>query len=108
MWMIVLFRELKEEKIVLREWARNLGKESIMAVMCSGTTEELRGSLAVIDAKRLYDHLSRETIGGGQDRRNAIHIQIVREDLKLLAGQVRWVADTLTKLKGSKHSLFQF
>lgn len=70
----------------------------------------LKECLAIIDARSLYDYLSKETIGG-QDKRMAIEIQIIRQDLKHLGGEIRWidhpamVADTLTKVKGSSLSL---
>ena len=50
----------------------------------------LKHSLAIIDAKSLFDYLAKDTVGG-QDRRTAIEIQIIREDLRHLQGQVRWV-----------------
>ena len=80
--------------------------------MASHQTEEtLKGSLAIVDAKSLYDYLSKETVGGS-DRRTALEIQIIREDLTMLDGQVRWidhpamVADSLTKIKGNHGPLY--
>lgn len=70
----------------------------------------LKESLAIVDAKSLYDYLSKETLGG-QDRRTAIEVQIVRDDLSALGGQIRWVdhvsmvADALTKVKGAMTAL---
>lgn len=72
----------------------------------------LKESLAIVDAKSLFDYLSRETVGG-QDRRTAIEIQIIREDLCNLNEQVRWVdhpamvADPLTKVKGNTAPMYQ-
>ena len=60
----------------------------------------------------MYDHLARETVGGS-DKRTALDIQIIREDLFHLAGQVRWVdhpamiADGLTKLRGNLEPLYE-
>ena len=59
-----------------------------------------------------YDQLSKETIGGS-DKRTAIEIQIIREDLSSLQGMVRWIdhpamlADGLTKIKGSNDPLYK-
>ena len=83
-----------------------------MALVSVATSEKLRGSLAVVDAKSLYDQLCKDTIGG-QDKRTTIEIQIIREDLNVLAGSIRWVdhpamiADTLTKVKGSCDALYK-
>ena len=50
---------------------------------------------------------------GGQDRRTTIEIQIIREDLHSLNGQVRWVdhpamvADPLTKVKGNTLPMYR-
>ena len=78
----------------------------VMVVGTEKTQDLLRESLAIVDAKSLFDLLSKDTVGG-QDRRTAIEIQIIREDLQKLQGQVRWVdhpamvADVLTKVKGN-------
>ena len=74
--------------------------------------DQLKESLAIIDAKSLYDYLAKETVGG-QDRRTAIEIQIIREDLCHLQGKVRWVdhpamlADGLTKIRGNNEPLYR-
>ena len=66
----------------------------------------------MVDAKSLYDHLSKDCLGG-QDKRTAIEIQIIRQDLKELVGQVKWVdhlampADGLTKVLGSNAALYE-
>ena len=72
----------------------------------------LKECLAIVDAKSLFDYLSKETIGG-QDKRTAIEIQIIRQDLRQLQGEIRWVdhpamlADPLTKVKGSTQPLLE-
>lgn len=112
LWMMVLFEELQDEVFALREWPQRLGNQEVMAMVFSSTSEELRHSLAIVDAKSLYDYLSKDTIGG-QDKRTAIEVQIIREDLAGLSGEVRWVdhpamlADGLTKIKGSNEPLFR-
>ena len=112
MWALVLFRELQEEKMVLRDWARNLRHEEILALASSQSDGQLKSCMAIVDAKSLFDYLAKETIGG-QDRRTAIEVQIIREDLNALSGEIRWVdhqsmvADCLTKLKGTRTALFR-
>ena len=65
-----------------------------------------------MDAKSLYDHLSKHTVGG-QDKRTAVEIQIIRQDLRELGGEVKWVdrqamrGDGLTKVLGSNAALYE-
>ena len=56
--------------------------------------------------KRSYDHVHNETVGPGEDRRSAIDLSIIREDLSRPQMFLRWVdgkaqvADALTELHG--------
>ena len=58
----------------------------------------------VVDAKSIFDALEKECIGTKGERRTAIELAIVREDLFHGGGRVRWgphtkmPADMLTKL----------
>ena len=110
MWMKVLFKELENEQFNIHEWPATMKREDIVAMMSSESS--LQECLAIIDAKSLYDYLSQETIGG-QDKRTAIEVQIIRQDLLALNGAVRWVdhpsvvADCLTKVKGSAGPLYR-
>ena len=111
LWIMVLFEELKDEKFSIREWPQRLSGSEVMAMASTSSSESLKGGLAVVDAKSLYDQLCKETIGG-QDKRTAIEIQIIREDLNSLSGKIRWIdhpamlADPLTKIKGSCEPLY--
>ena len=112
LWALVLFEELQDQHFSLREWPSRLSGKEVMAMASSSSSEGLKGSLAIVDAKSLYDYLCKETIGG-QDKRTAIEIQIIREDLNSLSGKIRWVdhpamvADGLTKVKGSLDPLYK-
>ena len=112
LWIMVLFEELNDETFSIREWPQRLRGSEVLAMASAESSERLRGSLAVVDAKSLYDQLCKDTIGG-QDKRTAIEIQIIREDLNSLSGKVRWIdhpamlADTLTKVKGSCDPLYR-
>ena len=74
--------------------------------------EELAGALAIVDAKSLYDLLAHETTGGA-DRRTALDVQVLREELSELSGCIRWIdhmhmpADCLTKKRGRADSLMR-
>ncbi|CAK9071951.1 Retrovirus-related Pol polyprotein from transposon RE1 (Retro element 1) (AtRE1) [Includes: Protease RE1 [Durusdinium trenchii] len=112
LWMKVLFKELEEEKFNMYDWPSSLAKEEVVA-MATCENGELQRCLAIVDAKSLFDYLSKQTIGG-QDKRTAIEIQIIRQELAALNGEIRWidhpamVADCLTKVKGSTDPLFSF
>ena len=62
--------------------------------------------ISVTDSKGNYDHLRNETVGTSEDRRSAIDLAIIREDLSRPQTFLRWVdgkaqvADALTKLHG--------
>lgn len=45
-----------------------------------GKEEQLAEALAMVDAKLLIDLLANET-GGGADRRTALDVQVLREEL---------------------------
>ena len=60
--------------------------------------------ISVTDSKGNYDHLHNETLGPSVDRRGAVDLGIIREDLSRPQMFLRWVdgkaqvADTLTKI----------
>ena len=62
--------------------------------------------ISVTDSKGNYDHLHNETVGPSDDRRSAIDLAIIREDLSRPQMFLWWgggkaqVADALTKLHG--------
>ena len=111
LWMKVLFKELLDEKFNIKEWPALLAGEETLAFARDSTSDRLQECLAIVDAKSLYDHLSKETIGG-QDKRTAIEIQIIRQELNQLNASIRWVdhpamlADPLTKVRGATRALF--
>ena len=112
LWAMVLFEELRDQHFSIREWPQRLCGSEVMALASSSSSERLKGSLAIVDAKSLYDQLCKDSIGG-QDKRTAIEIQIIREDLTSIGGKVRWIdhpamlADPLTKIKGSCEPLYR-
>ena len=63
-------------------------------------------SLAVIDAKALYDSLNSEQ-SQGEDDRAALELAIIKESLRAVRGRARWIphnvnpADSLTKMSGA-------
>ena len=64
-----------------------------------------RPCIIALDAKSVYDHLSKPTASDGKDKRAAIDLQYVRETLARDNSNIRWVdgrhqlADDLTKAR---------
>ena len=112
MWSMVVFREFSDGHFELKRWNEKLVASEVVALCSTRTDEVLKQSLAIVDAKSLYDYLSKQTVGG-QDKRTAIEVQIIREDLNTLEGRVRWVdhqamiADGLTKLRGQNEAMYR-
>eukprot|EP00435_Cladocopium_sp_Y103_P071079 s134_g36.t1 len=105
LWMMVMYSEFTDPDFQLRNWRRHVHKLGYSAFTKVEETDQVEGALAVVDAKSLYDLLANET-GGGADRRTALDVQMLREELGELRGKVRWidhmhmVADCLTKKQG--------
>ena len=112
LWIMVLMQELQDGNFNVKSWRDRLAGEELMAISSEMSDVGLKESLAVVDAKSLYDHLAKDGTGG-QDRRTAIEIQIIKQDLKQLGGSVKWVdhlampADGLTKVHGSNVALHE-
>ena len=68
------------------------------------TARDSGDSAMVIDAKALYDAILKKNFTSGQDKRSAIEIRCVQEELKSLGTALRWVsseqmlADGATKI----------
>ena len=67
---------------------------------------EVPSLVIVTDSKCNYDHLKSETTGPPEDRRSALEVALVRQDLQRPGIQLRWcdskaqLADPLTKSRG--------
>ena len=96
------------EAIAQGGWVRALWCEVVLGL----SLREWRGQenvpvlISVTDSKGNYDHLHNETVGPSEDRRGAIDLAIIREDLSRPQMFLQWVdgkaqvADALTKLHG--------
>ena len=75
--------------------------------------EELKGGVGIVDAKSLYDHLSKETVGITSDKRTALEMQVIRQTLSETGTNVKWVphpsmiVDALTKRHGNLSPLIE-
>lgn len=105
LWMMVMYAEMTEPDFELRNWRRHVQKLGYSAFTKTEASEQVESALAIVDAKSLYDLLANET-GGGADRRTALDVHMLREELGELHGKVRWIdhmhmiADCLTKKQG--------
>ncbi len=112
LWMMVMYLEMVDPQFQLREWRKAVRRFGYTAFTKHDDKEELAGALAIVDAKSLYDLLAHETTGGA-DRRTALDVQVLREELAELSGNIRWIdhlhmpADTLTKKGGRADSLIK-
>ncbi len=67
--------------------------------------------MSVVDAKSVFDTLSKHTSGTKPDRRNAIELAIIRDTVSALGSQARWVphgrmpADAMTKIDPARGNL---
>lgn len=110
LWMMIVYMELLKPDFHVREWRKYVGRMGYNAFTKFEETQRIEDALALVDAKSLYDLLIHETTGGS-DRRNALDVQALREELKELHGQIRWVehlempADCLTKKQGKVATL---
>ena len=108
--MMIVHEELLAADFQVRDWRKYIGQQGYSAFTKFEKTEDVRDALALVDAKSLYDLLVNETTGGS-DRRNALDVQVLREELAELKGQIRWVehlempADCLTKKFGKVATL---
>eukprot|EP00435_Cladocopium_sp_Y103_P031408 s420_g7.t4 len=74
-WTITVYKDLVTEKFDLREWQGALRDQRVMALTKSDADQALKRSLCVVDAKSLFDHLVKETVGCTDDKRTAIEMQ---------------------------------
>ena len=92
------------EALAQSDWVRALWSEMVLGL----SPHEWRGRkevpppVSVTDSKGNYDHLRNDAIGPSEDRRSAIDMAIIREDLSRPQMFLRWiygkaqVADALT------------
>ena len=96
------------EGIAQGDWVRALWSEAVLGLSLREWREQenVPPLISVTDSMGNYDHLHNETVGPSEDRRSAIDLAIIREDLSRPQMFLRWVdgkaqvADALTKLHG--------
>eukprot|EP00435_Cladocopium_sp_Y103_P053328 s859_g17.t1 len=80
-WTITVFNDLITPNFDLRLWQEAAKSQRLHALAKDSTDERLKNSLCVVDAKSLYDHLAKDTIGVTEDKRTAIEMQVIRQSM---------------------------
>ena len=110
-WSVTVYQEMIKENFNLREWQEEVRTQRMIAATKVNSDERLKRCLCVVDAKSLYDHLVKETVGSAEDRRTAIEMQVIRQSMNETRASIRWVPhprmfmDCLTKRAGNRSSL---
>jgi len=105
LWMMVMYE--------LMNWRRHVQKLGYSAFGKTEASEQVESVLAIVDAKSVYDLLANET-GGGANRRTALDVHMLREELGELHGKVRWIdhmhmlADCLKRTKAELNLFCDF
>ena len=111
-WSVTVYHEFLDARFNLRLWEEALRERRTHAFASEQSQQRLRHNICVVDAKSLYDHLSKESLGVTDDKRTALEIQIIRQRLSETDTQVRWiphplmVVDGLTKKAGNLAPLY--
>ena len=113
-WSITVYNELSTPDFDLRAWERAARQRRIQAITNDGMDESLKKSLCLVDAKSLFDHLVKTTVGIADDRRTAIEMQVIRQSMQETNTKIKWIrheqmiVDCLTKRFGNKDPLYRF
>ena len=113
-WTVTVFNEMVNPRFELKNWEEEIRKRRLHALTKTDAEERLRKGLCVVDAKSLFDHLVKETIGTAAEGRTAIEMQVIRQSLVETGTQIKWVPhskmtmDCLTKRHGNRVPLIEF
>ena len=112
-WTVTVFNEMITHQFDLREWQDAVRQRGLYALAKEDISGELKQTLCVVDAKSLFDHLSKDTVGSTSDKRTTIEIQVVRQAMRESATVVKWIPhprmimDALTKRQGNQSPLIE-
>ncbi|CAE7498867.1 TY1B-DR1 [Symbiodinium sp. CCMP2592] len=112
MWAKAIYYELLQENFDLVEFKESVKRKAELVLQRADSDDELRWALSIVDAKSLYDHLTRDG-SQAQDKFTALDVSIARERIDGLGVRVRWVehqsmiADCLTKVGANKTAMLQ-
>ena len=111
-WTATVFSEFSTYDFDMKR-EEKLRNQRLSAMISEEADTELGQNLGIVDAKSLYDHLSRETTGVTSDKRTALEMQVIRQALAKTRTQIKWVphpsmvVDALTKRQGNVAPLIQ-
>ena len=57
LWLMVVLEDFTDGRFDLREWPQRFSAAKVLALASAGSDERLKGALAIVDAKSLYDQL---------------------------------------------------
>lgn len=110
-WTVTVFNELTTYGFDLKQWEGALQERRLRAFASEDSDRELVQGICVVDAKSLFDHLSKETTGITADKRTGLEMQVIRQTLAETGTKVKWVphpqmvVDCLTKRQGNAQPL---
>ncbi|CAK0863956.1 unnamed protein product, partial [Prorocentrum cordatum] len=109
-WLQVLWRDAVYGDVPRPDWHAVASPFAVvMSQECS--LGEKASALSVVDAKSVFDTLSRNTAGSRADRRNSVELAVVRDSLSAVGSPIRWLphgrmpADPLTHADPAKGNL---
>ena len=112
-WIMSVYNEITDPEFTVEQWEARMARNKVLAMVSDECSSDFKEALCMVDAKALYDHLSRESVGPSQDKRTGLEIQVIRQSMNSIRGKVKWVPhpqmaiDRLTKKNASMDSLDQ-
>eukprot|EP00435_Cladocopium_sp_Y103_P014567 s4025_g3.t1 len=88
-WSITVYNEISTPDFELKQWEEAAKIRRLEALAKDDIHPTLKEGLCLVDAKSLYDHLVKTTVGATEDRRTAIEMQVVRQSLAETATEIR-------------------
>ena len=112
-WIMSVFNEIMDPSFKIEKWEARLERNKVMAMVSDESTQDFKDALCIVDAKALYDDLSRKSVGPSQDKRTSLEIQVIRQGMNAIKGKVKWVPhpqmaiDGLTKKNANMDALYK-
>ncbi|CAK9096660.1 Retrovirus-related Pol polyprotein from transposon RE1 (Retro element 1) (AtRE1) [Includes: Protease RE1 [Durusdinium trenchii] len=113
-WATTVYNEMTTAGFELKEWDRAVRERRLHALSHDEMCDTLKRGLCLVDAKSLFDHLVKSTVGTADDRRTAIEMQIIRQLMCETGTTIKWIShqqmivDCLTKRFGNPDPLYKF
>ena len=113
-WAATVYNEMTNAHFELKEWDKAVRERRLHALSHDEMCDTLKRGLCLVDAKSLFDHLVKSTVGTADDRRTAIEMQIIRQLMCETGTAIKWIShqqmivDCLTKRFGNPDPLYKF